>query len=84
MHQRKHVQVFADDTDIFVLLLFFVWFYKPTTQISMKQYSGKVIDITASVLKHGNKCADVLAVHALSGCDVHCIISLQERKGNSS
>ena len=69
LSQRKHIQIRADDTDIFVLLVFFVWHCKSATQVSMKKYSGKVIDINATASKLGNKCYDLLAVHALSGCD---------------
>jgi len=67
--QRKHIQILADDTDIFVLLVFFCWVYKPAAQVSMRKYDGKLIDITATALKLGDKCFDLLAVHALSGCD---------------
>jgi len=67
--QRKHIQILADDTDIFVLLVFFFWVYKPAAQVSMRKYDGKVIDIKATALKLGDKCFDLLAVHALSGCD---------------
>ena len=59
----------ADDTDIFVLLVFFFWVYKPAVQVSMRKYDGKIIDISATALKLGDKCFDLLAVHALSGCD---------------
>ena len=34
-----------------------------------EKYDGKVIDINATALKLGNKSFDLLAVHALSGCD---------------
>ena len=34
-----------------------------------EKYDGKVIDINAMVSKLGNKSFDLLAVHALSGCD---------------
>ena len=65
---RKDIQILADDTDIFVLLVFFFWTYKPATQVSMRKYDGKVIDINAMALKLGDKCFDQLAIHALSGC----------------
>ena len=66
---RKHIQVLADDTDIFVLLVYFVWLYKPEAQVSMRKYNGKVIDINATVSKLGDKSGDLMAIHALSGCD---------------
>jgi len=42
---------------------------KPSVQVSMKKYDGKVIDINATALKLKDKCFDLLAIHALSGCD---------------
>ena len=62
------MQVLADDADIFVLLVYFIW-YKPLAYISMRKYNGKIIDIRATVTELGNKCSDILPVHALSGCD---------------
>ena len=53
---HKHVQVLADDADIFVLLVYFIWYYKPLAYISLRKYNGKIIDITATVAKLGNKC----------------------------
>jgi len=44
-------QIVADDTDTFVLLVFFWWLKKSSVQVSMKKYDGKVIDINATALK---------------------------------
>ena len=35
----------------------------------MRKYNGKIIDITTTLAKLGNKCSDILPVHVLSGCD---------------
>ena len=35
----------------------------------MRKYNGKIIDITATAAKLGNKCSDLLPVRALSECD---------------
>ena len=59
------MQVLADDADIFVLLVEFIWYYKLLAYISMR----KIIYIAATVVKLGNKCSDLLPVHALLGCD---------------
>ena len=69
--QKKHIQILADDTDIFVLLVFFFWLYRGehSAKVSMRKYNGQVIDINATALKLGNKCLDLLAAHAISGCD---------------
>ena len=70
IHQEKeHIQILADDTDIFVLLLFFYWKYRPSAHVTMKKYNGQIIDIKATALKLGDKCLDLLAAHVLSGCD---------------
>lgn len=70
LHQgKRHIQILADDTDIFVLLLFFCWMHKPSAHVTMKKYDGKIIDVKATAVKLGEKCLDLLATHALSGCD---------------
>ena len=63
------MQVLVDDVDIFVLLVYFIWYYKPLRYISMRKYNGNIIDLTATAAKLGNKCSDLLPVHALSECD---------------
>lgn len=67
--EKRHIQVLADDTDIFVLLVYFVWLVKPSSQVTMRKYSGEIIDINATTLELKSKCYDLLALHALSGCD---------------
>ena len=47
----------------------------------MRKYNGKVIDINATAAKLGEKCFDLLAVHALSGCDT---VSYPFGKGKTS
>jgi len=53
--QKNHIQILADDTDIFVLLVFFFWVYKPAAQVSMRKCDGKVININTTASKLGNK-----------------------------
>ena len=79
--QKKHIQMLADDTDNLVLLMFFIWLYKPNAQISMRKYNNKVIDINATAATLGNESFDLLAVHALSGCDS---VSYPYGKGKTS
>ena len=62
------MHVLADDADMFVMLVYLLWYYKPLAYISMR-YNGNIIAITATVAKLGNKCSDLLSVHARSGCD---------------
>ena len=79
--QKKNIQILADDTDIFVLHVFFIWLYKPNAQISMRKYNNKVTDINATAATLGNEYFDLLVVHALSGCDS---VSYPYGKGKTS
>ena len=45
MQQRNHIQILANDTDMFVILIFFIGQYKSQAQVSMKWFSGEIIDI---------------------------------------
>ena len=67
--EKRHIQVVADDTDIFVLLVFYVWKHKVATQISMKKHDGSIISISATAEKLGDKCKCLLPLHSLTGCD---------------
>ncbi|MES9884700.1 MAG: hypothetical protein ABW185_27970 [Sedimenticola sp.] len=78
-HER--IQIVSDDTDIFALLVFFCWKWKSTSQISMKKGDGRVIDINATAEKLGAKSSQLLALHALSGCDT---VSYLFGKGKTS
>ena len=55
---KKHIHVLADDTDIIVLLVYFIWYNNPTAKISMKKYNGQFIEINATVSKYGDKCSN--------------------------
>ena len=35
--KKKHIQILSDDTDIFVLLVFFYWKYRPSASVTMKK-----------------------------------------------
>ena len=65
----SHVQVKADDTDIFVLLVYYVWKHNITTQVSTKKYDGTVININETASRLESKCITLLPLHALTGCD---------------
>ena len=65
----KIMQVLADDNDIFVLLIFFIWKWKADIQVTMKKTDGTVIDINKSASNLGRSANRLLALHALTGCD---------------
>ena len=69
---KKELEVIASDTDIFLLLLYYCWkrhLDKKQINITMKKSDGLVININASAAQLGEKCLDILAMHALTGCD---------------
>ncbi len=53
--QKQSVQVIADDTDIFVLFVYFSWKWQAGVQITMKKSCGQVIDFNATAPKLGHK-----------------------------
>lgn len=69
---KSEVQIMVSDTDVFLLLVYYCWRWKLNTRgvvISMRKSDGSVVDINATVSKLGEKCCNILAMHALTGCD---------------
>jgi hypothetical protein len=67
----KQVVVISDDTDVFLLLLYFYNLKKISATILMESpVQGRTrIDIGASTIQHEKIIPDVLAAHAMTGCD---------------
>ena len=65
------VVALADDTDVFVLLLYFYSQYSLKSAIFMESpvYRRSCVDISATFLQHSTVVPDLPAIHALSGCD---------------
>ena len=51
----KHIQITADDTDIFVLAVYFLHKYNLKVNIVMKKNNGRFIDINSSAESLGTK-----------------------------
>ncbi len=68
--QNQSIQVSADDTDIFVLLVYFSWKWKAGVNITMKNCCVQVIDVNATAAKLGYKCSQLLVVYAITGYDI--------------
>ena len=66
---KKEIQILADDTDVFVLLMH--WFHKhcPNSHVTLRKFDGQIIDINVSSEMLGDPCANLLVMHALTGCD---------------
>ena len=68
MNEQKHVNILADDTDVYTLLLYYYLKQSPMTMASPIK-ERKIIDIRATVEKHHDIIPLLLAGYALSGCD---------------
>ena len=75
------VRIVCDDTDVFVLLVYWTWMKTIRKNIRMEKWDGMVLDIRATVDTLGDKCGQLPGMHALSGCDT---VSYPYGKGNKS
>ena len=67
---KQSILVRSDDTDVFVLFVYFFWKWQSDTRLKMKRLvDGKFVDIHASATRFGEKREQLLAVNALTGCD---------------
>ena len=68
---KNVVRVFCDDTDVFVLLVFWMWRNQlvDTCQMQIERWDGTVPDINQTCIKLGSKCLQLLGMHALTGWD---------------
>ena len=71
----KAIYIHGDDTDIFVLLVFYCHKWQADVKMYMKLYCGAIIDINRTVDQLRDKCKILLAVHALTRCDTVSYLS---------
>ena len=75
------IRIVCDDTDVFVLLVYWTWRKIIRKNIQMEKWDGTVLDIRATVDKWGDTCGQLPGMHALSGCDT---VSYPYGKGKKS
>lgn len=64
------IRILSDDTDVFVLLVYWTSRMGVAAKIQMQKWNGDVLDINTTVQRLGpRKCSQLLGIHALSGCD---------------
>ena len=64
------IHILSDDTDVFVLLVYWTSRMWVVTKILMEKWNGDVLDVNKTIERFGpRKCSQLLGVHALSGCD---------------
>ena len=64
--------VLRDDTGVVVLLAYLVKRADLQCKVQMEHWDGSVLDImdiNAICANHGQKCLQLICMHALSGCD---------------
>ena len=66
---KKEMQILSDDTDVFVLLMH--WFHKhrPNSHVTLRKFDGQIIDINVYSEMLEDPCANLLTMHAPTGCD---------------
>ena len=65
------VRVLCDDTDVFVLPVFWLWRnqHVDKCQMQMERWYGAVLNINQTCTTLGSKCLQLLGMHDLTGCD---------------
>ena len=64
------IRILSDDTDVFVLLVYWTSRMRVAAKIQMEKWNEDVLDINETVRRLGpSKCSQLLGIHALSGCD---------------
>ena len=62
------IQILSDDTDVFILLVYWVYQADLYCKVQMERWDGSVLDINATCASLGQKCLQLPGMHALSGC----------------
>lgn len=66
---HRVVRVLSDDTDVFVLLVYWTFKAELNCKVQLQRWDGTLLDINATCAVLGEKCLQLLGVHAITGCD---------------
>ena len=76
------IRILSDDTDVFVLLVYWTSRMRVVDNIQMEKWNGDVLDVNKTIEQLGlRKCSQLLGLHALLGCDT---VSYPFGKGKKS
>ena len=78
---KSVIRILTDDTDVFVLLVYWVWKMQLHSAVQMERWNGVVIYINSTCLLLGSKCLQLPGMHDISGCDT---VSYPFNKGKIS
>ena len=65
----KCIRILSDDTDVFVLLIYWVYRHSINATVQMERWDGSVWDINATCAQLDPKCLQILGMHYLTGSD---------------
>ena len=63
------IRILSDDTNVFVLLVYWVYRNKIQATVQMEQWDGAIWDTNATCAQLGTKCLQILGMHYLTGSD---------------
>ena len=66
---HKVIRVLTNDTDIFVLLVYWTFKAKIKAEVQMENWEGKVLSINTTCKELGQKSLELLGMHYLTGSD---------------
>ena len=66
---KSVIRILTDDTDVFALLVYWVWIKQLHSAVQVERWNWMVIDINATCLLLGSKCLELPGMHAISACD---------------
>jgi len=66
---KKVICVLSDDTDMFVLLVYWVFRQQLACKVQMEHWDETVLDINSTCADLGPKSLQLLGMHALTGCN---------------
>ena len=75
------IRILSDDTDVFVMLVYWVYQNKIQATVQMERWDGVVWDMNATCAQLDSKCLQILGMHYLTGSDA---TSYLYRKGKVS
>jgi hypothetical protein len=66
---KKVIRILSDDTDIFILLVYWMYQHEIQAAVQMEPWNGVIWDINATCTELGPKCLQILGMHYLTGSD---------------
>ena len=75
------IRILSDDTEVFVMLLYWIWKMQLHCSVQLERWNGVVVDINATSTELGPKCLQLMGMHVLSGCET---VSYPFNKGKIS